>query len=144
MILPFFKAPKRPVRRVFIHCSDSDRPEHDRVAVIRDWHIRRGFNSTGYHFYIRKSGQLETGRDLEKTPAAQKNHNTGTIAICLGGRDEFTEAQFDALRGLCAAIHAQLPLATFHGHLEVDKGRTCPRFDYRKVLRLNGRGELLA
>jgi hypothetical protein len=34
-----FKAPKRPVSRVFIHCSASDNPDHDKVSVIRDWHL---------------------------------------------------------------------------------------------------------
>lgn len=145
-VLPFFRAPKRPVSRVFIHCSASDRPQDDRASVIRDWHIRRGFATIGYHFYVRKDGTVEPGRNLEKIPAAQEGNNTGTIAICLGGleKDRFTEAQFDSLRSLCYSIHEQLPMVTFHGHCEVNRNKTCPVLDYRKVLRLNSRGELLA
>ncbi len=33
-----FQKPDRPVDRVFIHCSASDRPEHDDVEIIRKWH----------------------------------------------------------------------------------------------------------
>lgn len=142
MILPFFRVPKRPVNRVFIHCSASDNPGHDRIEVIRDWHVRdNGWNEVGYHAFVRKSGLLEWGRSLEKTPAAQAPHNTRTIAICLSGLKEFTEDQFDTLRSFCHTIHEQLPLVTFHGHCEVSN-KTCPNFDYRKVLSLNSKGEL--
>lgn len=137
-----FKAPARPVSRVFLHCSDSDNPDHDKASVIRDWHLKRGFATIGYHLFIRKSGQIETGRDMEKTPAAQEGSNTGSIAICLSGRDKFTEAQFAALRGLCHQIHSELPLATFHGHREVNKNKSCPRFAYTLVLGLNDKGQM--
>lgn len=137
-----FHPPARPVSRVFIHCSDSDRADHDKACVVRDWHLKRGFSTIGYHFYIRKDGTLETGRDLEVVPAAQQGHNANAIAICLGGRNTFTEAQFNTLRDLCGQIHAQLPLVTFHGHREVNALKTCPNFDYRVVLGLDARGRL--
>lgn len=137
-----FKAPTRPVNKVYLHCSDSDRPEDDKASVINDWHIKRSFDGIGYHFYLRKSGQLEMGRKLERTPAAQQGHNTGSIAICLGGRDKFTEQQFATLRDLCRQIHEELPLATFHGHREVSN-KTCPRFAYSLVLGLNDKGQLV-
>ena len=139
-----FSAPKRPVNRVFIHCSDSDNPAHDDVRVIREWHTRdNGWSDVGYHLFITKAGTVQTGRSLEKVPAAQAGHNEGSIAVCLSGRDRFTEAQFAALRALCEQIHGQLPLSTFHGHREVTPYKTCPNFDYRAVVGLNARGELV-
>lgn len=136
----------RPVNRVFIHCSASDDTAYDNAATIRQWHLARKFDDIGYHFYIRKDGTVEKGRDLEKIPAAQEGHNKGSIAICLGGlrKENFTEAQFDALRSLCLEIHQERPLATFHGHCEVNKHKSCPVFDYKKVLNLNDKGVLLA
>lgn len=139
-----FRAPTRAVNRVFLHCSASDNPDHDDVRVIREWHLKRGFDGVGYHYYIKKDGTLQAGRSLERSPAAQEGHNTGTIAICLGGLARFSEAQFETLRGLCAAIHRQLPLATFHGHREVNPGKTCPVYDYRAALNLDGKGRMLA
>ncbi len=144
-----FKAPKRPVNRVFLHCSASDLPSHDNVQTMRQWHIEKGYKDdwgkpeVGYHFYIRKDGTLEIGRNLESNPDAQAGHNKGTIAICLGGlkKEKFTQAQFLTLRELCEAIHQQLPLATFHGHKEVS-ARACPVFDYRKELGLDAKGRL--
>lgn len=143
MVFQFTK-PARPVTRVFIHCSASDRPEHDSAAVIDRWHREKGWAGIGYHFFIRKDGTLEAGRDLERIPAAQEGNNIGTIAICLHGLDvtKFTEAQFSTLRGLCLDIdEAYRGALTFHGHREVAR-KECPVFDYKAVLRLDARGGL--
>jgi hypothetical protein len=129
-----FNKPARFVNNAFIHCSASDRAEDDNVTTIRHWHRLRGFNDIGYHFYISKDGVIQNGRDIEKTPAAQEGHNTASIGICLGGLNKFTEAQFESLRSLCAAIKAKIPFVTFHGHCEVNPHKTCPNFDYKKVL----------
>lgn len=144
-----FTKPRRKIDRVFIHCSASDNPAHDDVKVIKRWHTGkrpdgRGWSDIGYHYFIRKSGQIEAGRPLEKTPAAQLYHNTGTIAICCHGLEEskFTEAQFKALRDLCGQIDvAYFGKVTFHGHREV-ANKTCPVFNYKKVLGLDTAGHL--
>lgn len=139
-----FKKPARPVRRVFIHCSASDNPDHDSAAVMDAWHKQNGWAGIGYHFFIRKNGMLEQGRLLEKTPAAQGGNNTATIAICLHGLavGEFTEVQFETLRNLCGQINQAYGGAiTFHGHCEVSH-KTCPVFDYRAVLGLDAQGRM--
>lgn len=143
-----FRKPSRAVSRVFLHCSSSDHLHHDDVAVIRDWHLKRGFDDVGYHFLITFDGRIQPGRDLEKSPAAQAGHNTGTIAICLSGGQNgqggaFTRAQFDSLRDLCSQINAAYEgSVTFHGHQEV-ANRACPVFDYRRELGLSAQGYLL-
>lgn len=143
-MLQFIK-PKREVDRVFIHCSASDAIAHDDIEVIKSWHLARKWNDIGYHFFIRKDGTLEVGRDIENTPAAQKGHNKGTIAICLHGLriDKFTEDQFDTLFNLCHAIDREYEFVTFHAHNEVNSNKTCPVFEIRDVLKLNDKGQLL-
>lgn len=142
-----FQKPARPVSRVFVHCSASDRPEHDSAAVIDAWHKQRGWAGIGYHFFIRKDGTLEKGRDIEKVPAAQEGNNTGTIAICLHGleREKFTEAQFNTLRALCTQIDRAygrgINRITFHGHCEV-AAKACPVFIYQDVLGIDKAGRL--
>lgn len=144
-----FLAPKRDVNRVFIHCSASDNPAHDDISVIRRWHTSpdtrdrsKPWKDVGYHLFIQKDGTIQEGRDMEEIPAAQAGANRGTIAVCLAGLALFTEEQFDALRELCEQIHEQLPLVTFHGHREVNPKKSCPHFDYRKVLGLDAKGRL--
>ena len=139
-----FKKPSREVSKVFLHCSASDNPKHDNAATMNAWHKERGFNEIGYHFFIRKDGTIERGRDIEKVPAAQQGHNTGSIAICLHGlkKELFTSAQFSALKSLCQEINFEYHgEVTFHGHKEV-AAKDCPVFDYKKVLGLNSKGEI--
>ena len=133
--------PSRYVDRVFIHCSASDHAHHDDVKVMRKWHLARGWSDVGYHFFIKKDGTLQEGRPLRRVPAAQGGHNSGTIAICLHGldKDKFTCEQFKTLNKLCDDIKKVIPV-TFHGHTEVS-AKTCPVFDYKKVLNLNNKGE---
>lgn len=140
-----FEKPQRFVEKVFLHCSASDKPEHDSVKVMRDWHVKgNGWSDVGYHFFIRKDGTVEPGRDLEKIPAAQAGHNTGTIAICLHGLavEKFTKAQFRSVIELCKAIKAAYQgMVSFHGHCEVS-AKSCPVFPYKKVLGLDDHGSM--
>lgn len=140
-----FGRPRRRVERVFLHCSASDEESlagGKLAETVRDWHWARGFSDVGYHFLIDKHGDVLPGRDIEKTPAAQKGHNTGTIAICVHGLEEFPQPALDACRDLCAVINeAYEGRVTFHGHCEVSE-KTCPVFDYRALLSLDRFGRM--
>jgi len=139
-----FKKPRRKVNRVFIHCSASDIPSHDSVEVIRQWHLARGFDDIGYHFLIHKNGNISRGRNLERIPASQHGQNVGTLSICLHGYrvENFTEAQFNALRNISLYIHKiYYERVSFHGHEEVAH-KACPIMDYRRVLKLDRYGSL--
>ena len=97
-----FVKPHRLVTKVFLHHSATDNPDHDNINFIRDVHVKQNhWRDVGYHFFIDKNGVLFKGRFLEEQPAAQKGHNKGAIAICLSGRDEFTDEQRKALIRLC-------------------------------------------
>lgn len=139
-----FEKPQRYVERVFLHCSASDNPSHDSVDIILQWHLDKGWNDIGYHFFVQKNGNLESGRSLEMTPAAQSGNNEATIAICLHGlaEEKFTKAQYITLVELALGINdAYAGQVTFHGHCEVSN-KTCPVFPYRAVLGLNAYGEM--
>lgn len=147
----FPKKPARKVTKVFIHCSASDNPKHDDVAVMKKWHTSpdpndpsKPWSDVGYHFFIKKDGTLQPGRPLEKTPSAQGGHNTGTIAICVHGlkKENFTTAQFQTLQMLCQEIDiAYGRQITFHGHCEVS-AKACPVFDYKRLLNLDMLGHM--
>lgn len=139
-----FKKPNRPVTKVFIHCSASDNPDHDNVATMDAWHKARGWSGVGYNLFGRKDGRGEVGRSMEKTPAAQKGHNRGSIAICLHGLKvgKFTAAQKNWLIDVCRQINeAYNGKVTFHGHCEV-ANKTCPVIDYKAILKLDNAGRL--
>lgn len=142
MIIPKFTVPRRLVTKVFIHCSASDRAEHDDAKVIDSWHKDRGFDQIGYHYFIKKTGEVQEGRPLNLNPAAQKGHNLGTIAICVSGLRDFTPASMVALRVLCKEINSKYVGLTFHGHKEVEPNKECPVFDYKSVLELDAEGHM--
>lgn len=153
-----FKKPRRPVKRVFLHCTAYDKDL--RGQELYDWlymvHCQgrpHRWSDIGYHYCIDKDGLIIECRDLEKTPAAQVNHkrkpgfgqgNYGTIAICLNGltKSKFTLNQFNALKKLCKEINqAYDGQITFHGHREIAY-KECPVFDYRFILGLDDNGRM--
>jgi len=139
-----FQPPGRNVHTVFVHCSASDRTRDDDVSVMRRWHVNgNGWNDVGYHYFITKQGHIQAGRPVGKIPAAQYQHNSGTIAICLHGLKEslFTSQQFQSLIALCQSIAAAYPnkQLRFRGHREV-ANKACPVFNYKLVLGLDSSG----
>jgi N-acetyl-anhydromuramyl-L-alanine amidase AmpD len=138
-----FIPPQRKVTRVFLHCSASDNPDHDDWKVIDQWHKENSWDGIGYHYFITSKGVIQEGRDLELQPAAQKPHNKGTIAICTHGLKHFSEESLQAVYDLCKAINeAYHGEVTFHGHREVEPGKTCPVYDYKKLLGLDEFGNM--
>jgi N-acetylmuramoyl-L-alanine amidase len=105
---------KRTVRHVIIHCAASPNFKKLTAADVNNGHKTRGFKrasqavrsfnpelpNIGYHFFIGVDGKLETGRGLEEVGAHVQGNNSDSIGICMAGTDKFTEAQWQALRGL--------------------------------------------
>jgi hypothetical protein len=107
------------------------------VNEIRRWHLARGFSNVGYHFLIDREGKILAGRTLELNPAAQKGHNTGTIAIMVHGLESFSFESLKACRMLCTSINeAYSGKISFHGHSEFSE-KICPVFDYKALLDLD-------
>jgi N-acetylmuramoyl-L-alanine amidase len=138
----------RKIDKVIIHCS-ATKPSMDIGAeVIRGWHLKRGWKDIGYHFVIKRNGEIEDGRPLEQVGAHVSGYNTGSIGICLVGgvseknvniaEDNFTELQWRSLRNLLKIIKADYRNATIHGHNEFSPQKACPSFNVQYELN-NGR-----
>lgn len=137
-----FICPQRYVDTVFLHCSASDHDHHDDWSVIDKWHRDNGWDGIGYHFFVTSGGTIQEGRDLEKTPAAQYPHNRNTIAICNHGLKTFRPQSLDATYELCVAIKRGYwdkfqRRIRFRGHCEVERSKTCPVYDYKRLLNLD-------
>jgi N-acetyl-anhydromuramyl-L-alanine amidase AmpD len=118
----------RKIKKAIIHCSASDIDSHDDINVIRQWHIERGFNDVGYHFFIKNNGVIEKGRDIHVVGAHCKGENTNSVGICLHGNKQFSNMQFMALSRLLESLVVIFPEITIHGHNEFSS-KTCPNFD---------------
>ena len=133
--------PGKKVRFIVIHCSASDRPEHDNIETIRAWHKSKGFKDVGYHFYIRQDGTIEIGRPLdddgilesEEIGAHTLGINQESIGICLGGVDIFSPRQFESLGDIVETILAtEIDPEAITGHNYWTDKKTCPNFDWRE------------
>lgn len=129
------------IRFLTVHCSATKPSVHVDSKVINRWHIERGFRKIGYHFVIRRDGVVETGRPLTEAGAHVSGHNTGNIGICLAGglnettgkaEDNFTLAQYIALKNLLIDLRKQFPDAEILGHRDFPGvAKACPCFDVR-------------
>lgn len=114
----------RKITKIILHCSDSDR--ENTAADVDRWHKERGWDGIGYHYFVRKSGVIESGRPLEVVGAHCKGHNKDSVGICLDGRNRFNVAQFKSLKALLDSLQSTCPSAKVYGHNEFDKNKTCP------------------
>lgn len=86
-------------RKVILHCSASpDSGDDIGFNEIDSWHRDRGWSGCGYHFIIRRSGQIEPGRSTDSIGAHTLGHNKNSLGICLVGTKEFTMDQMKSLQ----------------------------------------------
>ena len=52
----------RTINLIVIHCSATREDKSFTEYDLDVCHRRRGFNGTGYHFYIRKNGDIKSTR----------------------------------------------------------------------------------
>jgi N-acetylmuramoyl-L-alanine amidase len=125
------------IKYITIHCSDSDIDSHDYISVIERWHKARGFKCIGYNYFIRNGGSIEEGRAEGEILAHAKGHNKGHIAICLHGRNKFTDAQEMSLANLIRNIMDRHDIEKIYYHNELNKYKTCPNVKYDWIANIN-------
>lgn len=132
---------------VILHCAatpDSDDPKHDfGVKDIDKWHRERGWEGCGYHFVIRRNGQIESGRPIEKVGAHTLGHNQDSIGICYVGTYLPTPMQWESIFKLYGLLRDEYNIRwpNWFGHREFDSHKECPGFDpgiLRRMLKLLG------
>ncbi|TNE59407.1 MAG: lysozyme [Alphaproteobacteria bacterium] len=126
----------RKIDRLILHCSATPPTMDIGAREIRRWHLARGWSDIGYHYVIRRDGEVEPGRAEAVIGAHTRGFNHGSLGICLvGGLTEegmalfnFTDAQMIALKALLKELLARYEGATLHGHNEF-ADKACPCFD---------------
>lgn len=126
---------------IVIHCSAT--PSHMDIGAkeIDRWHRAKGWFKIGYHFVIRRDGELEHGRELNEVGAHTQGYNERSIGICMVGgvaddnktpKNNFTQAQWETLEKLVAELEQQFPDAKVTGHRDLNPGRGCPSFNVKE------------
>ena len=130
----------RIITLIVIHCS-AVRPDQTSSAKdIEKWHKDRGFNGIGYHYVIRRNGEIEPGRPESVIGAhchvKGQNHNKHSIGVCYEGgydirgqpADTRTAEQKAAMRQLLEDLHRRYPRALIVGHRDLNPGKKCPGY----------------
>jgi N-acetylmuramoyl-L-alanine amidase len=125
------------IKYITIHCSDSDNSNHDDIRVIDSWHRKRNFRKVGYNYFIQSCGSIQTGRAEGEILAHAKGHNKNHIAICLHGKNKFTDAQEMSLRNLIQSILDRHDIKRIYYHNEINKYKTCPNVEYDWIAIIN-------
>ena len=75
----------RIINLIVVHCSATRGDCTLSPEDLDRLHRRRGFNGTGYHYYIRKDGTVHLTRPIERIGAHAKGFNAHSIGICYEG-----------------------------------------------------------
>ncbi|MFV1644949.1 N-acetylmuramoyl-L-alanine amidase [Phaeobacter sp. JH20_41] len=137
--------PDGQVKYIVIHYSATAVEDDVSADDIDRMHKRRGFRKIGYHWYIRKSGSIEMGRDLSQpgrfeAGAHSEGENSISVGICFeggvrkgamnAGFDSRTPAQTRAMIELIDKMLERFPGAVVRGHRDMPGAATqCPGFN---------------
>ena len=125
----------RKISLIVIHCSAVRPDQSSSAAQIDTWHRQRGFHlGIGYHYVIRRNGEVEEGRPEYMVGAHCVNHNSHSIGVCYEGgldirgqpADTRIEEQRKAMRQLLEELHGRYPRALIVGHHDLNPHKDCP------------------
>ena len=127
----------RVITLIVIHCSAVRPDQTSSAKKIEEWHKDRGFKCIGYHYVIRRNGEIETGRPESVIGAHCVNHNRHSIGVCYEGgldirgqpADTRTAEQKQTMRRLLEQLHERYPRAVIVGHHDLYPPKPCPCFD---------------
>lgn len=127
----------RKINLIVLHCSATkDTQSYSPEQLERD-HKARGFTQAGYHFYIRRNGEIISMRPVEQIPAHAKGFNRNSIAICYEGgldvtgkpKDTRTLKQKESIRILLLLLLTHHPGSRICGHRDLGAHKACPCFN---------------
>lgn len=125
----------RKIDTAIVHCAATPADMDIGRDEIDQWHKDRGWSGVGYHYIIRRSGEIEVGRPITEIGAHVLGMNLRSIGICLvggwGGVFNYTAAQMEALGLLKETLDATIPGLHWAGHRDFDPKKSCPCFDVR-------------
>ena len=117
----------RQINLLIIHCSATKEGQSFTLQSLEASHRKRGLNGIGYHYYIRKSGEVVNTRPLSRSGAHAKGYNRNSIDICYEGRldkdgkpkDTRTPEQREALYLLVNELLIRFPRSKVCGHRDL-------------------------
>ena len=132
--------PRKSTDYIVIHCAATKASMDIGLTEIRKWHVQdNGWRDVGYHYIIRRNGEVELGRSIRDTGAHAAGYNHKSVSVCMVGgmaednsaENNFTAQQWTALLDLVKQLKSNYPDADVIGHIEISE-KECPSFDVQK------------
>ena len=140
----------RKIDMIVIHCSATRADVPLMHRQLDEMHRQRGLDGCGYHYYVRRDGEICTMRPVDRPGAHAKGYNQHSIGVCYeGGLDEQgrpadtrTELQKRSLRVLVRVLAMDFQTRRIVGHRDLrpdldgdgviepkEWSKVCPCFD---------------
>lgn len=140
----------RKIDMIVIHCSATRADVPLSPRQLDEMHRQRGFDGCGYHYYVRRDGEICTMRPVDRPGAHAKGYNQHSIGVFYeGGLDEQgrpadtrTELQKRSLRVLVRVLAMDFQTRRIVGHRDLSPDldgdgviepeewtKVCPCFD---------------
>lgn len=145
----------RRIDLIVIHCTATREDRRLTERMLEEYHRSLGFDGCGYHYYIRRDGNVSQMRPPEKVGAHARGHNAHSIGIAYEGginihgkpANTLTDFQQNSLQTLVSSLLVRFPSAQVVGHRDLSpdlngNGRVdpeewvkaCPCFNVKDVL----------
>jgi len=126
----------RLIDKIVVHCTASPDYLDIGASTIRKWHKDRGWSDIGYHYVIRRNGEIEKGRPDEKIGAHARGANSSSIGIVWVGTNAPSPEQEKSLFSLIHFLMGKysIKIDNVLGHHEAVKtSKTCPNLNMDRV-----------
>lgn len=126
----------RNIEKIIIHCSASPDYMDIGASTIRKCHLDRGWSDIGYHYVVRRNGEIEKGRPDRRIGAHARGANSKSIGVCWIGTDNPSPEQEKALFSLIHFLMGKYGVSVDNvlGHKEaVNTSKTCPNLNMNRV-----------
>lgn len=134
---------KREIKYIVVHCTATP-PEAKVESILRYWREQKGWKNPGYHYMIKRNGEIVQLLSEDLVANGVKNYNQPSVHISyIGGVDKNnlpldnrTDEQKLALYKKLMELHKKYPAATILGHRDFPGvTKACPSFDVKTWLK---------
>jgi len=135
---------RKETNHIVIHSSHTKPNSNIDIRTVDEWHRKRGLLRVGYHFFIKRGGHIEVGRNLNDIGAHTKEHDVDSVSLCLAGglntrgivAPVYNKEQLHSLFIIVKALKHMYPDAEVVGHRDLSD-TTCPSFDVKEWWGIN-------
>ena len=134
---------KRKIDFIVIHCT-ATAPEAKVENIVKYWKQQLGWKNPGYHYIVRRDGEIVQLLDEALVSNGVKNYNHNSVHISyIGGVDKKlkpfdnrTDEQKRALYNKVMELSKKYPTAKIQGHCDFPGViKACPSFNVKEWLK---------